>query len=73
MSIEIQLQIEDNSIVSSFLKETPDIKSKMIYLGYTLYQDCKQIISGGDKSDYHKQVSDLQEKLSHVLNGQYEK
>ena len=45
-TIDVQLQIEDNSILTSFLKETPDIKSKMIYLGYTLYQDCKQMISG---------------------------
>ena len=64
MSIEIQLQIEDNSIITHFLKESPDIKSKMIYLGYTLYKDCKQIISGWDKSDYHQQVSDLQEKIN---------
>ena len=63
-TIDVQLQIEDNSILTSFLKETPDIKSKMIYLGYTLYQDCKQMISGWDKSDYHQQVSDLQEKLT---------
>ena len=35
----------------------------MIFLGYTLYQDCKQMISGWDKSDYHQQVSALQETL----------
>ena len=31
MSIEIQLQIEDNSIITHFLKEPHDIKSKMKY------------------------------------------
>ena len=64
MDIDLHLQIEENSILTPFLKETPKIKSKMIFLGYTLYQDCKQMISGWDKSDYHQQVSDLQEKLT---------
>ena len=63
MPIDIQLQLEENSILISFLQESPEIKSKMIFLGYTLYQDCKQMISGWDKSDYHQQVSALQETL----------
>ena len=63
MPIDIQLQLEENSILTSFLQESPEIKSKMIFLGYTLYQDCKQMISGWDKSDYHQQVSALQETL----------
>ena len=63
MPIDIQLQLEENSILTSFLQESPEIKSKMIFLGYTLYQDCKQMISGWDKSDYHQQVSALLETL----------
>ena len=64
MSIDLHLQVEANDILTSFLKETPEIKSKMICLGYTLYQDCKQMISGWDKSDYQQQVSVLQDKIS---------
>ena len=64
MTIDIKLEIEDNDILSNFLNENADVKSKMIYLGYTLYQDCKKVVAGWDKSDYQEQMRILQEKLT---------
>ena len=63
MLSEITIQVEPNDIFVKFLKETPEIKSKMISLGYTVYQDCKQIVSGWDKSVYLESLRILQDKI----------
>ena len=64
MPIDIKLELEDNDILSKFLNEKADTKSKMIYLGYTLYHDCKKMVLGWDKSDFQEQMRVLQDKLT---------
>lgn len=64
MLTDIKFQVEPNDIFVKFLKESPEIKSKMISLGYTVYQDCKQIVSGWDKTDYQEQLRILQDKIT---------
>mgnify|MGYP001227219726 CR=1 FL=1 len=68
MSIEIKLDIEKNDVIMDFLKESCQVKSKMIYLGYTLYNDCKKLISGWDKSDYQSQLQILQKQIDKQSN-----
>ena len=68
--MELKTQVEPNDIYVQFLKETPEIKSKMIYLGYTLYHDSKQIVLGWNNNDFQEQIRILKDKLS-VLKTQH--
>ena len=54
--MELKTQVEPNDIYVQFLKETPEIKSKMIFLGYTLYHESKQIVSGWNNNDFQEEI-----------------
>ena len=64
MLTEVKIQLEANDVFVEFLKESPETKSKMIFLGYTLYQQCKQQVCSWDKSDYQQQLQILQDKIT---------
>ncbi|OUV83347.1 MAG: hypothetical protein CBC91_00650 [Rickettsiales bacterium TMED131] len=68
--MELKTQVEPNDIYVQFLKETPEIKSKMIFLGYTLYHESKQIVSGWNNNDFQEEIRILKNKLS-LLNTQH--
>jgi len=61
--MNLQIELEPHDILTKFANEPAAIKTKIIFLGYTLYQDSKEYLKSWTNEEFSSKLKELQEEL----------
>ena len=63
IQITLDLEVPTDELITEFLKETPEIQGKMIFLGHKLFTQCREQLQHWTQQDIEEKVLTLQHKL----------
>ena len=63
IQIHLEIEVPTKEMITDFLKETPEIQGRMIYLGHKLYTQCKEQLQSWSQDNIEEKISNLRDKL----------